>query len=94
MSNEVLRHSSVGATAAPAVHSYALAYFQDLYANAHKRGLYSMAYIRFILHNVYSEKNGVLAMEQIARTSKQIGAAIRRRRRAGLSQTELGAKHL
>lgn len=32
-------------------------------------------------------------MEQIARTSKQIGAAIRRRRRsAGLSQTELGAK--
>ncbi len=32
-------------------------------------------------------------MEQIARTSKQIGAAIRRRRRkAGLSQSELGAK--
>lgn len=32
-------------------------------------------------------------MEQIARTSKQIGAAIRRRRRsAGLSQAELGAK--
>jgi HTH-type transcriptional regulator / antitoxin HipB len=32
-------------------------------------------------------------MEQIARTSKQIGAAIRRRRRsAGLSQTTLGAK--
>jgi HTH-type transcriptional regulator/antitoxin HipB len=32
-------------------------------------------------------------MEQIARTSKQIGAAIRRRRRSvGLSQTALGAK--
>lgn len=32
-------------------------------------------------------------MEQIARTSKQIGAAIRRRRRkAGLSQSDLGAK--
>ena len=32
-------------------------------------------------------------MEQIARTSKQLGAAIRRRRRnAGLSQSELGAK--
>ncbi len=32
-------------------------------------------------------------MEQIARTSKQIGAALRRRRRsAGLSQSELGAK--
>jgi HTH-type transcriptional regulator / antitoxin HipB len=32
-------------------------------------------------------------MEQIARTSNQIGAAIRRRRRsAGLSQTTLGAK--
>jgi HTH-type transcriptional regulator/antitoxin HipB len=32
-------------------------------------------------------------MEQIARTSKQIGAAIRRHRRsARISQTELGAK--
>jgi HTH-type transcriptional regulator/antitoxin HipB len=32
-------------------------------------------------------------MEQIARTSKQVGAAIRRRRRtARLSQTALGAK--
>ncbi|MGH7928065.1 MAG: helix-turn-helix domain-containing protein [Candidatus Binatia bacterium] len=32
-------------------------------------------------------------MEQIARTSKQIGAAIRRsRRNAGLSQAELGNK--
>ena len=32
-------------------------------------------------------------MEQIARTSKQIGAAIRRcRRAAGLSQGQLGAK--
>jgi HTH-type transcriptional regulator/antitoxin HipB len=32
-------------------------------------------------------------MDQIARTSKQIGAAIRRhRRRAGLSQAQLGAK--
>ncbi|MSP88604.1 MAG: helix-turn-helix domain-containing protein [Alphaproteobacteria bacterium] len=32
-------------------------------------------------------------MEQIARTSKQIGAALRRRRRsASLSQSELGAK--
>jgi HTH-type transcriptional regulator / antitoxin HipB len=32
-------------------------------------------------------------MEQIARTPKQIGAAIRRRRRsAGLSQTALGEK--
>ena len=32
-------------------------------------------------------------MEQIARTSKQIGAALRRRRRsADLSQSELGAK--
>ncbi len=32
-------------------------------------------------------------MEQIARTSKQLGAAIRRRRRtARLSQTDLGAK--
>jgi HTH-type transcriptional regulator / antitoxin HipB len=32
-------------------------------------------------------------MEQITRTSKQLGAAIRRRRRsAGLSQAELGAK--
>jgi HTH-type transcriptional regulator / antitoxin HipB len=32
-------------------------------------------------------------MEQIIRTSKQIGAAIRRcRRSAGLSQTQLGAK--
>lgn len=32
-------------------------------------------------------------MEQIARTSKQIGAALRRRRRsAGLSQSRLGAK--
>ncbi len=36
---------------------------------------------------------GHATMEQIARTSKQIGAAIRRRRRkAGLSQSELGAK--
>jgi HTH-type transcriptional regulator / antitoxin HipB len=34
-----------------------------------------------------------LTMEQIARTSKQIGAAIRRRRRAArLSQAELGTK--
>ncbi|MGH7824410.1 MAG: helix-turn-helix domain-containing protein [Candidatus Binatia bacterium] len=32
-------------------------------------------------------------MEQIVRTSKQLGAVIRRRRRsAGLSQAELGAK--
>ena len=32
-------------------------------------------------------------MEQIVRTSKQLGAAIRRHRRsAGLSQTQLGAK--
>jgi HTH-type transcriptional regulator / antitoxin HipB len=32
-------------------------------------------------------------MEQIARTSKQLGAAIRRRRRAArLSQADLGAK--
>lgn len=32
-------------------------------------------------------------MEQIARTPKQIGAAVRRRRRgAGLSQAELGAR--
>jgi HTH-type transcriptional regulator/antitoxin HipB len=32
-------------------------------------------------------------MEQIARTSKQIGAAIRRRRRSGgVSQTELGLR--
>ena len=32
-------------------------------------------------------------MEQIVRTSKQLGAAIRRRRRsAGLSQAQLGAK--
>lgn len=32
-------------------------------------------------------------MEQIARTTQQIGGAIRRRRRqAGLSQSELGAK--
>lgn len=32
-------------------------------------------------------------MEQLARTSKQIGAAVRRQRRSkGLSQAELGAK--
>ncbi len=32
-------------------------------------------------------------MDQIARTTKQLGAAIRRRRRqTGLSQTELGAR--
>jgi HTH-type transcriptional regulator/antitoxin HipB len=34
-----------------------------------------------------------IPMEQIVRTSKQLGAAIRRHRRsAGLSQTQLGAK--
>lgn len=32
-------------------------------------------------------------MDQIARTTKQLGAAVRRRRRqTGLSQTELGSK--
>ena len=73
-----------------------------LYASPYNMRLYSYPYILSDTHNriltiirlcVYAKKMKSTPMEQIARTSKQIGAAVRRVRRAArLSQGELGAK--